>query len=521
MRSINMSLLIILMFLFTNCEEKKNLQNLLSFLSSGKSSDSLENEKKEEKLKKEEKSKKGEKSKGNIKKDSTPILDQEKEVKYKVVSKSNGLDYLPVKKSYSSPLANFSFAITEDDELLAVGRNHKGQLGLGHTQNVYYYTEVTDPKIKGKVNDIILGSAHTFFKTKDGKVFAVGNNSHGQLGIGSKNAYKLSLTEVKIPDGEITQVIAGGHHSFFHYEKIEENGDLKMSKLYAAGSNQYGQLGLGDNNDRNVPTFVTPPKVTEKLTEGHTREIIIDIYSVKAGQDHSLFQSYKALSIKSFATVWIGVVFSFGSNQYGQLGLGDNNNRNVPTMISSDALYKNGVRGGVNASIGSTYITDNKKRLFVFGNNEYGQLGLGSAGAEDKQNRNIPTLQTHSNGKLEGILFGGYHIAYMMEEGGDMSLFSVGRNDYKQLGRSGGSTSVPGSFEVLRMLPYLRGSSPAQFSARMLSTSIIFEQQTNNKKFLLNFGANTYGQLGFGGTKIIDLSKGNDGRIKEFRQEKK
>jgi alpha-tubulin suppressor-like RCC1 family protein len=29
-----------------------------------------------------------------------------------------------------------------------------------------------------------------------------------------------------------------------------------------------------------------------------------------------------------------GKIYSFGSNRYGELGLGDNNNRNTPTLIN-------------------------------------------------------------------------------------------------------------------------------------------------------------------------------------------
>ncbi len=85
------------------------------------------------------------------------------------------------------------------------------------------------------------------------------------------------------------------------------------------------------------------------------------------GNWKNLYQNYK--------NVWV-----FGSNKYGQLGLGDNKNRNVPTQMLNQKAKQVSVGGE------STAIIDLENNVWVFGGNYFGQLGLG-----DNQDRNIPT----------------------------------------------------------------------------------------------------------------------------------
>ena len=65
-------------------------------------------------------------------------------------------------------------------------------------------------------------------------------------------------------------------------------------------------------------------------------------------------------------------LFGFGNNFYGQLGLGDNNDRNVPILIMTDKTIRKIVRGEYH-----TFILKESGEMFAFGYNAYGQLGLG------------------------------------------------------------------------------------------------------------------------------------------------
>ena len=60
-------------------------------------------------------------------------------------------------------------------------------------------------------------------------------------------------------------------------------------------------------------------------------------------------------------------------NSCGQLGLGDYNHKSIPTLLMNDKDIKD-IYSGKSYSI----IHKNNGDLYVFGNNLYGQLGLGT-----------------------------------------------------------------------------------------------------------------------------------------------
>ena len=57
----------------------------------------------------------------------------------------------------------------------------------------------------------------------------------------------------KVKDNTIRQIVCGGWHSFI----LKESGEL-----FAFGRNRQGQLGLGDNKNRNIPTLLMIDKTT-------------------------------------------------------------------------------------------------------------------------------------------------------------------------------------------------------------------------------------------------------------------
>ena len=67
-----------------------------------------------------------------------------------------------------------------------------------------------------------------------------------------------------------------------------------------------------------------------------------------------------------------GDVLVFGDNEKGQLGLGDNQNRNKAELLMTDPEIKQIICGSYH-----TMIYRNNGDVLVFGSNRYGQLGLG------------------------------------------------------------------------------------------------------------------------------------------------
>jgi alpha-tubulin suppressor-like RCC1 family protein len=101
-----------------------------------------------------------------------------------------------------------------------------------------------------QVTGIAAGLWHTLCITDIGDVYAFGGNQFGQLGVGGNSA-EMSPRLIDAPlleDESCVAVACGARHSVV----LTGSG-----KIFAWGWNKYGQLGLGDNNNRDLPVQVT------------------------------------------------------------------------------------------------------------------------------------------------------------------------------------------------------------------------------------------------------------------------
>jgi alpha-tubulin suppressor-like RCC1 family protein len=114
------------------------------------------------------------------------------------------------------------------------------------------------------------------------------------------------------------------------------------------GLNWQGQLGLGDNTNRDLPRTVSGGLSWTSMTAG-------GLYS--CGQDT------------------VGLKYCWGTNNTYELGLGaDRTSKLVPTTLSDDGAYRSLEAGGQTACGVS-----NANRLYCWGRNPYGQAGVGDS----------------------------------------------------------------------------------------------------------------------------------------------
>jgi alpha-tubulin suppressor-like RCC1 family protein len=136
-----------------------------------------------------------------------------------------------------------SLALSNDGKVYATGDNNYGQLSLGNFNDRDTFIEVTDLSAKNIIA-ISAGYGHSLALFNDGKVYATGHNDEGQLGLGEYGGRRNAFTEISGLTGKnVTAIFAGGDNSF------ALSGD---GKVYATGRNYSGQLGLGDIIDRNT-----------------------------------------------------------------------------------------------------------------------------------------------------------------------------------------------------------------------------------------------------------------------------
>ena len=301
------------------------------------------------------------------------------------------------------------------------------------------------------------------------------------------------------------------NHSFTQFY----SGGLNSQYLLKAfGNNANGQLGVGDNTDKSTPTDVILNHLSPAINTLH-------ITRMDQGSSHSVLFDTDTPKI-----------LAAGDNTRGQLGNGtyDSSNYFVEVTGINYGDYFSST-GGPSAVCGekNTFIKilsiNSVKHLYAFGDNSFGQLGLG-----DTTDRNTATIvpidteisscEIFSTGYNHSLLYGFYGIAPDIS----YKILGFGKNDSGQLGLGDVSdryypTNV--SFQNYDISNSINNGGIAYFGCGKNHTAISYENNYNGEIYrnIATFGNNTYGQLGDGTTtnslspKIIfnDLSDSNTG----------
>ena len=242
-----------------------------------------------------------------------------------------------------------SLALTSDGRLFAWGSNRSGQLGDGTFINRSVPVEVLQtgtPLIGRQVVAVAAGVSHSLALTSDGKVFAWGLNSFGQLGDGSTfdSSVPVAVDQSNLTGREVVAVSAGGNHNL----ALASDGTV-----FAWGLNSSGQLGDGTTINRSVPVSVdtTATPLFNKI-----------VVAVAAGFGHSL-----ALSE--------GKVFAWGRNSEGELGDGTLTQRIAPVAVIDTGVLLNKIVVAVAGGFYHSLALDSDSNVFGWGFNGSGQLG--------------------------------------------------------------------------------------------------------------------------------------------------
>src|SRR5439155_1596264 len=95
-------------------------------------------------------------------------------------------------------------------------------------------------------------------------------------------------------------------------------------------------------------------------------------------------------------------IYVWGYNNNGQLGIGDTNNRNSPTLLN---LPNNEKISFLSCSYNFTFCITKNENCYVWGRNDTGHMGFG-----DTNNRNSPTLLNLPNNEKISFLSCGYNF---------------------------------------------------------------------------------------------------------------
>ncbi|WP_274654621.1 fibronectin type III domain-containing protein [Paenibacillus humicola] len=160
----------------------------------------------------------------------------------------------------------------------------------------------------GSVVAISVGIQNNLVLQSDGTVWAWGDNYERQLGLCDPTDGSDRTTPVQVCNLSSMVAIASGD---IHNLALKSDGTV-----WTWGDNRWGQLGDGrySSSDGWEPSDIAGPVQVQDLRS---------VVAIAAGEDHSL-------ALKSDGTVW-----AWGSNAYGQLGIGSRATytSNIPVQV--------------------------------------------------------------------------------------------------------------------------------------------------------------------------------------------
>ncbi len=267
---------------------------------------------------------------------------------------------------------------------------------------------------------VAAGSLHICALRAAGDVLCWGLDNYGLLGVGTSTTNTILVGAAKVvdlgTDAVAQSIVTGSMHSCV----LLSDGGIKCW-----GYNAVGQLGLGDADNR-----------------GDTIEEMGDaLAKVSLGRDAPKALSVSAGGFHSCAILADGSIKCWGLNKFGQLGLGDTEDRgDGPDEMGENLLAVDLGRYRFATSISAGYdhtcaILDNG-RVKCWGGNDYGQLGLDhtkSIGDEESEmGPDLPYVFLGAERTAKSISAGDRHTCAILD---DDSVKCWGRNDKGQLGQ--------------------------------------------------------------------------------------
>ena len=263
-------------------------------------------------------------------------------------------------------------ALDNEGNVYTWGSNYQGKLGNGTNEesNVpICISDIEENALNGK-NIVKVQSAYDIMIAIDnhGKVYTWGDNYSGKLGNGTGGEWgdysnePICISAIEgnaLNEKDIVEVQIDGNTII----ALDSEG-----KVYTWGNNSDGQLGNGKSGydtDSNEPICISD------IEENALNSVKIEKIS---------YNNYFKDIITAIDNN--GKVYTWGNNEYGQLGNGTNEDSNKPICIS--ALKDNALNGKniveVQSDSSTMIAIDNEGKVYTWGNNYYGQLGNGIGG---------------------------------------------------------------------------------------------------------------------------------------------
>jgi len=278
-----------------------------------------------------------------------------------------------------------SVCVTDDGAVWAWGANHRGQLGITHTQTPQqlacgvHLTHTVVPLQWGAdlcngapARMVACGDHHTLVLTRTGEVWACGDGAYGETG--SAQAVRTPERVTGLPAG-VVLVAANANFS----GAVGADGQVWMW-----GACRWNQLGFPVVQ----PHLHRNPVPTGLGLAAFGGEPVVQL---SLGTHHST-------AVTNTGALWV-----WGQNDHGGLGLGDTANRAIPTLVAAGGAPVWGGSRVLMAASGCYHqlVLTEDGAVWTCGEGEYGLLGNG-----DERDTWVPA-------RIAPAFFGGARIVFV------------------------------------------------------------------------------------------------------------
>lgn len=252
---------------------------------------------------------------------------------------------------------DFIVAINNDGTVWAMGDNSKGQLGEEGIDSSEQIIRLNTNNIKN-ATQIDAGSNHCIALDNQGVVYVWGDNSNGQLGI-NKSTTKVEIpTIIRPTTTRIVSVSAGGNYSAI----VDSVGEVYILKAGSA-SKVSGISG--------AVKVVTGANRTMVLTNEGAVYIVDNETLVSSQKGNKDFVDIATNNETFMMLAKDKTLYAFGKGSNGEYGSGIKADSNTVRETAKDVF----TIGGGNTN---TYYINTLGEVFATGLNEKGQLGNGT-----------------------------------------------------------------------------------------------------------------------------------------------
>ncbi|XP_063952351.1 uncharacterized protein LOC129255948 isoform X1 [Lytechinus pictus] len=260
-----------------------------------------------------------------------------------------------------------TLVITQGQRLWSFGWGVHGQLGHGDVED-QILPKLVNPFSKSAIVGISAGYAHSGVLTNDGQVWMFGSSAFGQLGTGSVGKSTVPIHLEALSSRHVSILTCGYYSNIAitcNPQKVYSWGKSPLElrqALQLARKRHHARHNNPDPHHQTVSRLPSLPLENQHLLPSLVpTNIQAPIKQMTMSGNHYLMLTT------------VGDLYTWGSNDSGQLGMGNRVNQSVPVWInrSRDDLFV-AIAAGSRFSLAVNY----QNQAVAWGSAEYGKLGM-------------------------------------------------------------------------------------------------------------------------------------------------